>query len=178
MLRFCIPYGGDDDGGIGTLALSSEIARRCWIMRQCSYKYSYRVGLFETQHGCCPRHWLDGVISCVDTRSCWLFVVVVLCFSFWSGRRVFSRSFRLFFLLKKKYVLLIFSFFSMQIAWCAGLHFVVFCPRAHCGCIPWPNRLSVFAMCISVSLFVTTEPVSLRSISTDTGCAGCRWEET
>ena len=44
--------------------------------------------------------------------------------------------------------------------------------------IAWPNHLDVSAMmCICLVLYLATaELVSLR-ISTDTGCAGCRWVE-
>lgn len=45
--------------------------------------------------------------------------------------------------------------------------------------IAWPHLLTVAAICISVSSFVTTAHTACTSlgwrIGTHTGCAGCRW---
>ena len=74
-----------------------------------------------------------------------------------------------------------FSLFSflLQIVWCAGLH--RFFPRFHCGSlIEWPKIILLYLLCVSLSrsfLPQSSSLVSLGDISTDTGCAGCRWVE-
>ena len=71
--------------------------------------------------------------------------------------------------------MLLFSF-SLHVVGCAGLPYF-FARLAIAVGIAWPNHLAVFAICASVSQFVTSKLVSPGDINTGSGYAGCRWVE-
>ena len=71
-LHFCIECWGDDVG-------EDTAVVKCPGDRPCANAPTPTVGPFETQQGCCPRHWLDGAVCLVASNSFWL--PVVLCFS-------------------------------------------------------------------------------------------------
>ena len=101
-----------------------------------------------------------------------------LCFVFHFSRAVLLPSFfSIAFSFRFLFILFIFSFFifsSKQIVWCAGLQILLFARVPIAVGIAWPDYLAVFAMCTCL-VICDLRARALLDISTDTGCAGCRW---
>ena len=57
-----------------------------------------------------------------------------------------------------------FSCFVVQIVWCAGVHYLFFCPRVHCGWHGWPNHLTV-SQCEYLSRVSCPQSSSLEEAS-------------
>ena len=108
---------------VWTPLLSAETVRRGYIIRQC-YR-SCSGGSFETQDGCCPRRWLDGVI-CFGP-SCWPAVSAL--FSTLLVPSCFPRSFQRYFPSVSSFFPTVFSvcFFSFFLAFSFLFYLFFFC---------------------------------------------------
>ena len=73
QLRFvCVRYGANEDRMGTTTAANAVIKTRVQVIHH-NAPPAPGLGSFITQHGCCPRRWLDGFICLL--AICWLSVV-------------------------------------------------------------------------------------------------------